>query len=74
MNHKKNYSLSEVATEVGVMPYQITYAITTGKIPEVQRFAGRRQFTQSDLRRVRHHFAKMKNKETNEIQKGNNEG
>jgi hypothetical protein len=73
MTHK-NYSLSEIAAAVGVMPYQITYAITTGKIPEVERFAGRRKFTESDLRRVRRHFAEMKNKETDEIQKRNNEG
>jgi hypothetical protein len=74
MSSQKNYSLSEVAAEVGVMPYQITYAITTGKIQEVQRFAGRRQFSESDLKRLRRHFALKKNKEKDEIQKTNNEG
>jgi DNA-binding transcriptional MerR regulator len=69
-----NYSLSEVAKLLGKMPYQITYLITTGKIPEVQRFAGRRQFSTSDVRRLRRHFAKQTNKETNEIQKTNDEG
>lgn len=76
MSYKKNYSLSEVAAAVGVMPYQITYAITTGKIPDVPRFAGRRKFTDSDLRRVKRHFATKAtktNKESNEIQKTNNE-
>lgn len=68
-----NYSLSEVATLLGKMPYQITYAITTGKIPEVRRFAGRRQFSPSDVRKLRRHFATKTHKETNEIQKANDE-
>jgi DNA-binding transcriptional MerR regulator len=74
MSNQKNYSLSEVAAEVGVMPYQITYAITTGKIQEVQRFAGRRLFSESDLRLLKRHFALKKNKEKDEIQKTNDEG
>ncbi len=68
-----NYSLSEVAKLLGKMPYQITYLITTGKIPEVQRFAGRRQFSQSDVRRLRRYFATETNKETHEVQKTNDE-
>jgi DNA-binding transcriptional MerR regulator len=68
-----NYSLSEVATLLGKKPYQITYLITTGKIPEVKRFAGRRQFSPSDVRRLRRHFATKTNKETNEIQETNDE-
>ncbi len=68
-----NYSLSEVAKLLGKMPYQITYAITTCRIPDVQRFAGRRVFSESDVRRLRRYFATRTNKETNEIQETNDE-
>jgi DNA-binding transcriptional MerR regulator len=68
-----NYSLSEVAKLLGKMPYQITYAITTGRISDVQRFAGRRQFSESDVRRLRRYFATKTNKETHEIQETNDE-
>ena len=51
------YSLGEVAQKLGVAPFRITYAISTGHVPDASaRFAGRRAFSEGDLDRLRSHF------------------
>jgi DNA-binding transcriptional MerR regulator len=51
------YSTGEVSRMVGVQPYQLTYAIAIGKLPEPKyRFLDKRCFTAEDIRRVAEHF------------------
>lgn len=71
---QQNYSLSEIARVLCRQPYQVTYALTTGRIPEPKRFAGRRQFSEADLKRLTEYFQGREKKETNEIQDQDNEG
>ena len=69
------YSLKEVAKLLEKQPYQITYLILTGKVPEPKsRFAGKRLFSESDIERLRSHF-ELKKQERNkhEIQETNND-
>ena len=45
----ETYLLVETARKAGLQPYQITYALATGKIPEPARIGGRRVFTNEDI-------------------------
>lgn len=52
------YSLKEVAAEVGVKAYRISYAISTGFLKEPsQRITNRRMFSEADLQAAKKHFA-----------------
>lgn len=46
------YSLKDAAAILQKQPYQITYVLTTGKVPEPQRIGGKRVFTSEDLQRI----------------------
>lgn len=51
------YSLGEVARMLGIPPYKLTYAITTGLVPDASaRFAGRRAFSEADVQKLAAHF------------------
>jgi len=50
------FSLSEVAKRLGVMPYRIAYLHTTGKLPEPERFLGKRAYSEADIRVIATHF------------------
>lgn len=55
------YSLKEVSAILGKKPYQITYAIVTGKVPDVRdRLAGKRVFLDADLVGLRAHFVQKR--------------
>jgi len=55
--HEEIYSLGQVAKEIGIAPFRITYAISTGLVPDAKmRFAGRRVFTHRDVQRLAEHF------------------
>lgn len=46
------YLLSEVAKRLGIKPYRITYALSTGRLKEPKRVAGRRLFNDKDLKAI----------------------
>lgn len=49
--------LNQVAQLLGVKPYQITYAITSRQVADVDlRMGGRRIFRPGDVRRLAKHF------------------
>lgn len=51
------YSLGDAARLLGVQPYQISYAISTGAIPDALCWvAGKRCFTPEEIRRMAEHF------------------
>jgi hypothetical protein len=51
------YSTGQVSRLVGVRPYQISYAIVTGRLPEPTfRFLNNRCFTEAAVRKVAEHF------------------
>jgi hypothetical protein len=51
------FSLGEVARRIGIQPYRIAYAISTGQVPEASfKFLGKRCFTAEDIGRVAQHF------------------
>lgn len=52
----ERFSLSEVARRLAVMPYRITYLHATGKLPEPERFLGKRAYTEADIRGIATHF------------------
>ena len=56
---KERYmSLKEIAAEVGVKAYRISYAISTGFLKEPsQRITNRRMFSEADLQAAKKYFA-----------------
>ncbi|HEX4144539.1 MAG TPA: MerR family transcriptional regulator [Pirellulales bacterium] len=56
---KQNYySLKEIAAEVGVKAYRISYAISTGFLKEpAERITNRRMFSEADLQAAKKYFA-----------------
>ena len=53
----KMYLLSDVARIVRKRPHQITYAITSGLLPEPKvRMGGRRVFQEDDIERITQYF------------------
>ena len=60
----KMYLLSDVARLVKKRPHQITYAITSGLLPEPKvRMGGRRVFQDEDIRRIADFFGVQLKKE-----------
>jgi len=56
MKHQ-NLLLKDVAALVGVKPYQITYAISVGLLPEPElRISNKRVFQAKDLQTIAAHF------------------
>jgi len=54
---ERMFSTGEVARLLGVRPYRITYAISTGRLADASfRFLAKRCFTRSDIERVAQHF------------------
>ena len=54
----KHYSLKDVAKMLKLKPYQITYALTVGLVPEpALRIGNKRIFVEEDIERLRGHFA-----------------
>lgn len=43
------FTLGDAARILAVPPYQITYLLSTGKLPEPKRIGNRRLFTHADL-------------------------
>jgi DNA-binding transcriptional MerR regulator len=55
---KTHYLLNEVANILKLKPYQITYALTVGLVPEpAMRISNKRIFVAADVERLRKHFA-----------------
>jgi DNA-binding transcriptional MerR regulator len=53
----KMYLLSDVARLMKKRPHQITYAITSGLLPEPKvRMGGRRVFQEDDIERIAKYF------------------
>jgi DNA-binding transcriptional MerR regulator len=51
------YSTGEVAKRIGIQPYRITYAITSGAISDASyRFLGKRCFSEKDIERIAAYF------------------
>lgn len=50
------FSLGDVANSLRIPGWKIQYAITSGRVPDVGRFAGRRVFVAEDVRRLATHF------------------
>jgi DNA-binding transcriptional MerR regulator len=46
------FTLGDAARILSVPPYQITYLLSTGKVPEPVRVGNRRLFTHADLARI----------------------
>jgi DNA-binding transcriptional MerR regulator len=60
----KLYLLSDVVRLVRKRPHQITYAITSGLLPEPQvRIGGRRIFQDEDIERIAQYFGVRLKKE-----------
>lgn len=60
----KLYLLSDVAKLMRKRPHQITYAITSGLLPEPEmRIGGRRVFQEEDLHRIAQYFGNELKKE-----------
>lgn len=56
------YHLNEAAKLVGVRGWRISYAISQGYLPDVQRLSHQRIFTDSDIVRIREYFSNKSNK------------
>ena len=57
----ENLLLTEVARRIGVKPYQITYALSVGRIPEPElRIANKRIFRAEDIATLQRHFEKRR--------------
>jgi len=56
------YHLNETAKLVGVRGWRISYAISQGYLPDVQRLSHQRIFTDTDIVRIREYFANKTNK------------
>ena len=50
------YRIAEAARLIGVQPYQIAYAHTTGKILEPKRIFGQRAYEWADIKILADHF------------------
>ena len=51
------FSTGEVGRILRIQPYRITYAITSGQLPEASfRFLGKRCFSTNDIARIAEHF------------------
>jgi DNA-binding transcriptional MerR regulator len=62
----KMYLLSDVARLMRKRPHQITYAITSGLLPEPKvRMGGRRVFQEDDIERIAQYFGLRTKKEAN---------
>jgi DNA-binding transcriptional MerR regulator len=60
----KMYLLSDVARLMNKRPHQITYAITSGLLPEPKvRMGGRRVFQEEDVQRIAQYFGVRLRKE-----------
>jgi DNA-binding transcriptional MerR regulator len=60
----KMYLLSDVARLMRKRPHQITYAITSGLLPEPKvRMGGRRVFQEQDIERIAQYFGVRLKKE-----------
>jgi DNA-binding transcriptional MerR regulator len=60
----KMYLLSDVARLMRKRPHQITYAITSGLLPEPKvRIGGRRVFQDEDIERIAQYFGVRLKKE-----------
>lgn len=46
------YLLADVARILRTKPYRITYLLTSGQVPDVERLGGRRVFCDGDLVRI----------------------
>lgn len=54
---KKHMLLKDVARLLKVKPYRVTYALTTGLVPEpTLRITNKRIFQEEDVRRLADHF------------------
>jgi hypothetical protein len=62
---KKHYLLREVARLLKVKPYQVSYAINVGLVPEpALRISNKRIFQEDDIQRLANHFGvELKSKE-----------
>ncbi len=61
------YTIRDVAKLVGVAYWRIAYSHQTGKVPEPQRISGRRMYTESDVERIRKHFARKGDNDNNAL-------
>lgn len=51
------FSTGEVGRLLRIQPYRITYAITSGQLPEASfRFLGKRCFSEADIAKIADHF------------------
>ena len=51
------FSTGEVGKILRIQPYRITYAITSGQLPEASfRFLGKRCFSKNDIENIAEHF------------------
>jgi DNA-binding transcriptional MerR regulator len=57
MEHKDCMVLGELAREIGVQPYRISYAHRHGKLPEPPRVGGKRVYDQAAAELVKAYFA-----------------
>jgi DNA-binding transcriptional MerR regulator len=54
---KKHFLLKDVARRLGVKPYRVVYALTTGLVPEPSlRISNKRIFDVEDIERLAKHF------------------
>ena len=51
------FSTGEVSKLLAIKPYQLTYVLNLGIVPEPKRLSGRRLFTKTDIERLRQHFS-----------------
>jgi DNA-binding transcriptional MerR regulator len=69
---KKHFLLKDVARRLGIKPYRVVYALTTGLVAEPQlRISNKRIFQAEDIDRLAAHFkialpTKAGRKEANE--------
>jgi len=57
MKQKTQFTLGEVARQLGVKPYKINYALITGLVPEPEtRIFGKRIFGPKDVERLARYF------------------
>jgi len=51
------FTTGEVSKLLAIKPYQLTYVLSLGIVPEPKRLSGRRLFTKTDIERLRQHFS-----------------
>jgi len=57
MKQKTQFTLGEVASQLGVKPYQVNYALVNGLVPEPEtRICGKRIFGPKDIERLATYF------------------